>query len=135
MSYSWEETICIYTNDVHVRTETEKFSEKHGFKLCIADSDTDLIAVPFWLAVIDINLLQGQYFDFLKEIDQPIEFENMNEICAKEDISVLEKIITHTRPKSVPDWLSKYLITEENITVEFLESCCSSFMPIKGVQE
>jgi|ERR1035437_7127219 hypothetical protein len=135
MSHSWEEIICIYTNDVHVIAETEKFAEKYGFKVCIADSETDLIAIPYWLSVIDINLLRGEYFGFLEEVDRPLVFENIKEIFGEEKISILEKIITHTKPKSVPDWLSKYLIVEENITVEFLESCCHSFMQIKGLDE
>ncbi len=128
--YSWNNTICIYTQNTDVIKHVQKFGEKHSMKVRIADCETDLIGVPFWLAVIDITLLKGEYFTFLKAVDEDSAIEDDTALLALKDISISEKIISHTKPKEVPDWLSPYLIINEHITAENLESCCKPFFPI-----
>lgn len=136
--YSWNNTICIYTQNTDVIKQTEEFAEKYSMKVLIADSETDLIGVPYWLAVIDITLLKGEYFDYLKDVDEGwiidesiITSEDEKELLleAQKDNYISEKIITHTKPTEVPDWLSPYLIINEHITLENLESICKPFFP------
>jgi len=129
MSYSKNNTICVYTNNNNVIEQTGKFAARYNMHLFIADIETDLIAVPYWLAVIDINLLKGEYLGFLKSVDEDPMIENSNEFFSVDEPRVAERIIFYTQPKEVPDWLSKYLIINENITLETLENYCGDFLP------
>ena len=129
MSYSQNDTICVYTKNEEVILQAEKFAAIHNMQLFIADIETDLIAIPFWLAVIDINLLKGEYLEFLKSVDEDPLIENRCEFFCVEEIGVTERIISHTKPKELPDWLSKYLIINENITLEILDDCCRDLLP------
>ena len=80
------------------------------------------------------KLIEGAYFEYLKDIDEGMNIDESLITSEKEELLLVqndhyisEKIISHTKPVEVPDWLSPHLIINENITSENLESICKPF--------
>ena len=124
--------IITYTNNKTVIKEVEKFSEKHKMNVVIANTETDLVAFSFWLAVIDINLLEGVYFRYLEDVNRKLPFEVEKEIKAisgEEDLGIKEKIISHTKG-NIPAELTNQIIIQEHITSKSLEALLDNYLPI-----
>ena len=124
--------IITYTNNKTIIKEVEKFSEKHKMNVVIANTETDLVAFSFWLAVIDINLLEGVYFRYLEDVNRKLPFEVEKEIKAisgEEDLGIKEKIISHTKG-NIPAELTNQIIIQEHITSKSLEALLDNYLPI-----
>ena len=122
--------IITYTNNKTVIKEVEKFSEKHKMNVVIANTETDLVAFSFWLAVIDINLLEGVYFRYLEDVNRKLPFEVEKEIKAisgEEDLGIKEKIISHTKG-NIPAELTNQIIIQEHITSKSLEALLDNYL-------
>ena len=122
--------IITYTNNKTVIKEVEKFSEKHKMNVVIANTETDLVAFSFWLAVIDINLLEGVYFSYLEDVNRKLPFEVEKEIKAisgEEDLGIKEKIISHTKG-NIPAELTNQIIIQEHITSKSLEALLDNYL-------
>lgn len=109
MSYSWHDTICVFTHDMQITKQAELFARKNGMKIFKANCEADLVGVPFWLAVVDYNLLTSDYLDYLTEVIGNDETWSLN----FEPYLSTEKIITHTKPLDIPNYLSQYIIFKE----------------------
>lgn len=109
--YSIDKTICFYSQNEEIKKEVELFCEKHSFDLFIADNETDLIAVPYILAIIDGCKLKE---DFIQDVDDFIDFDYqtilsysslpcsskiISEIKADINYSFLEKLISQIKPE------------------------------------
>jgi len=125
MSYSWDRTICVFTQDSDVIEQTEVFAEKYKMNIFIAENDVDLVAVPCWLAIVDINLMSNDVLNFIEEMNKKSDIEIDGEVLS---ISTTPKFITHTRPNfTLP--LSLNLNVVENISVDILSQTCLKFIP------
>ena len=109
MSYYWYDTKCVFTHDMQITGQAELFGRKNGMKIFKADCEADLIGVPFWLAIVDYNLLANDYLDYLAEVIGSNERWSLN----FDPYVSIEKIITHTRPTNIPLYLSEYIIFKE----------------------
>ena len=108
MSHCWHNTICVLSNDENVLNNTKMFAEHNKMKFFRADIETDLIAVPYCMALIDASLLKGEFADYIKEAG-----------------FVDEKIISHT--KSEED-LSSFISFEENMSFKYLQQKFGSYI-------
>jgi hypothetical protein len=93
--------------------------------VCIAENEIDLIAVPYWLAVVDFNRIGSDFLNFMRET---IEEEEIEIDGIKEEIFI-SKLLTHTIPIQVPHWMSIRILINEDISVESLEGMFLKSMP------
>ena len=56
-------TICLYINDEQIRSDIEKICSKYKLNYIIARDNTDLIALPYFIAFLDAKLLTDEFYD------------------------------------------------------------------------
>ncbi|HEY2727453.1 MAG TPA: hypothetical protein VGI61_09795 [Parafilimonas sp.] len=104
MDYSKKDTICIYTNNKKIIQLIQEFAKNKLLKVCSAECETDLIAVPYLFAVVDINKLDEEFFGYIDAL-------------AEESLLDEEKLISHTIPNSETRTIySKYFVINQNLS-------------------
>jgi len=71
MSYTMENTICSYINNEQIESDLEKLCSKYNLDYRIARHNTDLIALPYFIAFLDAELLTKEFYSalYLQETD------------------------------------------------------------------
>ena len=115
----YEKTICLYTNDNLVTKKANEFASKFGFDVYFAECETDLIAIPSWLIILDIGKLEGCLYSYLDRL------LNENEVLT-------QRIVSHT-PLSIqlPEKYRLYIQWEPEISNEIL---LSKYYQFKGLE-
>jgi hypothetical protein len=109
MNYSSKDTILTYLVDSNILQLAEKLSTAKSLKLKIADSETDLIAVPNLFIITDINRLTNETFSYIEGF-------------AGEGIFEDEMLISYTEPESENAIkYSKYFQIKPDISIQYLE--------------
>lgn len=67
MNFSFQNTVCLYSCNEKVAREVSAFCKRHSFKLFNAKEGADLVAAPYFLAVIDGSKLNSVFLDYLEE--------------------------------------------------------------------
>jgi len=91
-------TVLVYTDDNRIESETKLLSIQLNFELYYGCRETDLIAVPCDLAVVDPDKIGTLFMEFFKEVyylDNPKEYS----------------ILLTQNYKDIPRKLKKYFIT------------------------
>lgn len=104
--FSKTNTICTYSKNDFILEMVAEFAANNSFSVYKAEDETDLIAVPYFLLILDINNLTGyEFFNWLNELK-------------KENIKSYESYISHTQPKKIIDIdiLNNFII-KENISL------------------
>lgn len=107
MGFRYETTICVYTHDTSVIDIVEQVAAKNQMDVCVADDEIDLVAVPYWLAVVDAGLLQDDLLSYIEELKNSEE---------EGEQLITEKFISHTKVYSLPEWFANMFIVVEDFT-------------------
>lgn len=129
MGYTWNNTVCVFTDNSEVNKQVVLFADKHRMSVYKADNESDLIGVPFWLAIVDINMVSNYVIQVLKESSEPSEAkdESINDISY--DVVSAPMIITHTQPSVSLSLLPQNIIVIKTITNETLQEITKDSIP------
>ena len=86
-----ETTICLYSDDQIVYDLVRGYADQHNLSCYVADCESDLIAIPYYLLILDVNKLQSTvFFDWLAKLEE-------------DNVPVIETVVSHTSPNKASD--------------------------------
>lgn len=113
MKHSNNDTILYYLPDRDPSISViRQFADKHHLKIYKADAISDVLAVPYMVAIIHEPYLTDRLFYFMRRPEYTYLFND-------------EKIIL-TNTASLPDDLHQYFLVPKRITIEMLEESLQS---------
>lgn len=106
MSYIKETTICVYSKREDILKLVNDFNNNKGFNVFSCEDEADLIATPYVFAVVDINSLNADFFQYVEEVNSENDYE---------------KYISYTEPDTeLSKRYSKYFSVNTKMEIEFL---------------
>lgn len=139
IDFHWKSSVFIYANHIELIEAISSWADSMKCHVELGDHDTDLTFIPFFIAVIDRNLVTDEgwevYLDYFKHVHDPTPTGIPDLDAPKDDFSVEDSPLIildkETRFYDPPN-LRLYYINPEDIN-EIIEIINGEYFRIRNL--